>query len=46
MIKSSPENPRSDFSIFTHHADLVYLDSTATTHKPDGVLDVMAAFLK
>ncbi|RAP30267.1 cysteine desulfurase CsdA [Candidatus Marinamargulisbacteria bacterium SCGC AG-343-D04] len=46
MTRFTPENPRSDFSIFTHHADLVYLDSTATTHKPDGVLDAMAAFLK
>jgi len=35
---------RSDFPIFTHHKDLIYLDSAATTHKPAQVIDAVRNF--
>ena len=38
-------NLKKDFPIFDHHPDLVYLDSGATTHKPNMVIDEMKEFL-
>ncbi len=35
---------KSHFPIFTHHPDLVYLDSAATTQKPASVLAAMQDF--
>jgi cysteine desulfurase/selenocysteine lyase len=35
---------RNLFPIFTHHPDLVYLDSAATTHKPQEVIDTISRF--
>ena len=34
----------SDFPIFQHHPDLVYLDSAATTHKPKQVIRAISDF--
>ncbi len=34
-----PKNLKKDFPIFKHHPKLVYLDSTATTLKPQVVID-------
>lgn len=35
---------KTDFPIFTHNPNLVYLDSAATTHKPQVVIDAVSAF--
>lgn len=35
----SPETIKKDFPIFTHHPNLVYLDSTASALKPQVVID-------
>lgn len=35
---------RNNFPIFSHHPDLVYLDSAATAHKPQCVIDALAHF--
>lgn len=32
------------FPIFSHHKDLIYLDSAATTHKPKEMIDALACF--
>lgn len=37
---------RSDFPIFTHHPDLVYLDTTASAQKPQYVIDAMKHFME
>jgi SufS family cysteine desulfurase len=36
---------RADFPVFTHHPDLVYLDSTSTTQKPQAVIDRLSLYL-
>jgi cysteine desulfurase/selenocysteine lyase len=36
---------RADFPVFTHHPDLVYLDSTSTTQKPRAVIDRLSLYL-
>lgn len=38
------ERCRLDFPFFRHHPDLIYLDSAATTHKPEYVLQCMNDF--
>lgn len=35
---------RSDFPLLSHHPELVYLDSAATTQKPQVVIDAVEAF--
>lgn len=35
---------KKDFPIFYHHPDLIYLDSAATTHKPQVVIDAISKF--
>lgn len=35
---------KQDFPIFTHHPDLVYLDSSATSQKPQVVIDAVRRF--
>ncbi|MBF8263569.1 MAG: putative cysteine desulfurase [Parachlamydiales bacterium] len=35
---------RDAFPIFRHHPELVYLDSAATAHKPDAVIDALSQF--
>jgi cysteine desulfurase / selenocysteine lyase len=35
---------KKDFPIFKHHPDLVYLDSAATTLKPQTVIDAMTGY--
>ena len=37
-------NVKNDFPIFNEYPDLVYLDSGATTHKPNEVIQSMASF--
>ena len=39
-------NIKQDFPIFQTHPDLVYLDSTATSQKPDMVIDGVADYLR
>lgn len=39
-----PEKLKADFPIFTHHPDLVYLDSAATAQKPAVVLEAMRTY--
>ena len=36
---------KSDFPVFNQHPELVYLDSTATTQKPQVVIDEMQLFI-
>ncbi|MBP6256183.1 aminotransferase class V-fold PLP-dependent enzyme [Patescibacteria group bacterium] len=36
---------KSQFPLFTHHPDLVYLDNAATVQKPSYVLDEVQYFL-
>ncbi|USN56863.1 MAG: aminotransferase class V-fold PLP-dependent enzyme [Candidatus Peribacteria bacterium] len=38
-------NFRSDFPIFSTHPDLVYLDSAATSQKPQSVIDAVTDYL-
>ena len=38
-------NIRDDFPIFKNHPELVYLDSTATTQKPESVIKTMTSFV-
>lgn len=40
----APSQIRSRFPIFSKHPDLVYLDSAATTQKPDTVIDGIRRF--
>lgn len=35
---------RADFPIFTHHPQLIYLDSAASTQKPQPVIDALTRF--
>ena len=35
---------KKEFPIFGHHEDLVYLDSTATTLKPQSVIDAVSSY--
>jgi cysteine desulfurase/selenocysteine lyase len=35
---------REHFPIFRHHPELIYLDSAATAHKPDCVIDALTRF--
>ncbi len=37
---------KSDFPIFNHHPNLVYLDNAATTQKPKSVIDSLTNFYK
>lgn len=37
---------KTDFPIFTHHPDLVYLDNAATTHKPQSVIQVVSNYYR
>lgn len=37
---------RADFPIFTHHPNLVYLDSAATTQKPEVVIERISSFYR
>ncbi len=39
-----PLSYRSQFPIFTHHPDLIYLDNAATTHKPAVVIQAIQTF--
>lgn len=39
-----PANLKSEFPIFTHHPNLVYLDTAATSQKPRAVLAAMQQF--
>ena len=39
-------NIKKDFPIFTTHPELVYLDSTATSQKPNHVIDGVADYLR
>lgn len=41
-----PEKIRADFPIFTHHRDLVYLDSAATSFKPHAVIEKELEYLE
>mgnify|MGYP000577485532 CR=1 FL=1 len=40
------KNIKKDFPIFTTHPKLVYLDSTATSQKPEYVIDGVADYLR
>ena len=35
---------RADFPIFNAHPELIYLDSAATTQKPQAVVDALSSF--
>lgn len=37
-------NWKNDFPIFTHHPNLVYLDSAATSQKPESVINAVSNF--
>lgn len=37
---------KSQFPIFTHHPDLVYLDNAATVQKPGVVIDAVTTYLE
>jgi cysteine desulfurase / selenocysteine lyase len=39
-------NYKSHFPIFTHHPNLVYLDSASTTQKPGVVIAAQSQFLE
>ena len=41
-----PATIRSDFPIFRHHPELIYLDSAATTLKPTMVIETERAYLE
>lgn len=41
-----PETIKKDFPIFTHHPELVYLDSAATALKPQIVIDAEKEYLE
>lgn len=36
---------KSDFPIFSHHPDLIYLDSASTSQKPSFVIDHISQYL-
>lgn len=36
---------RKDFPVFTHHPDLIYMDSASTMQKPESVIQGMAKYL-
>lgn len=38
------KHARDLFPIFRHHPELIYLDSAATAHKPDVVIDALSQF--
>jgi cysteine desulfurase/selenocysteine lyase len=40
-----PQTTKKDFSIFQHHPNLVYLDSAATSLKPQAVIDAEQEYL-
>ncbi len=40
----NPESIKKDFPIFEHHPELVYLDSAATSQKPEAVLEAMRKY--
>jgi len=40
------QNIKKDFPIFKNNPDLVFLDSTASTQKPQVVIDEMKRFLE
>jgi len=42
----SPQTIKKDFPIFTHHPDLIYLDSAATALKPQVVIDAEKEYLE
>ncbi|MDX1536135.1 cysteine desulfurase [Arsukibacterium sp.] len=44
MQAFDPVNFRGQFAFFQHNPGWVYLDNAATMHKPDVVVDAMAAF--
>lgn len=44
MDKLSLIDIRAQFPIFTNNPDCIYLDSAATTHKPQTVIDAMSHF--
>lgn len=35
---------KKEFPFFAHHPELIYLDSAATTHKPQAVIDAISTF--
>jgi len=37
---------RQDFPIFSHHPDLVFLDSTSSSQKPAYVIDALTKYLQ
>lgn len=39
-------NIKKDFPVFSHHKDLVYLDSTSTTQKPAFVIEKIQTYLE
>ncbi len=42
----SPQMIKKDFPFFTHHRDYVYLDSSATTLKPQAVIDAEREYIE
>ena len=44
-MSDQEHNIRDDFPIFKNHPELVYLDSTATTQKPESVIKTMTSFV-
>lgn len=43
-IMTELKNIKTQFPIFTHHPNLVYLDNAATTQKPQLVIDAISSF--
>lgn len=39
-----PENIKDEFPFFTSHPDMIYLDNSATTQKPQAVIDTLAKY--
>ena len=44
IFEQSLMNLRDQFPIFRHHRELVYLDSAATAHKPECVIEALTRF--
>lgn len=44
MVVMDIQKIRSQFPVFRHHKDLVYLDNAATTQKPAEVIDAITSF--